>query len=239
MAARQQKSKPHAVVVGASGAIGSRVAKLLRPQFATIGVDRKRAPAAWCGPFLRVSLRNAAAIDEAVSFLNTFEGRVAVAVFANGSYRRTPLDMYSVSALDDCLWDNYLCTFWLARYLVAQMRRRGGGRIVFVTSQASVLGGGDPVYAGAKAAVQALMKSIAREYGGQGIRSNAISPGPVATPMANVMTARRQRFYRKAIPIGRFCTAAEVARAVAFVASGTVDALNGQTLDVDGGLVRR
>lgn len=239
MARRRRADRPSALIVGASGGVGSLVAARLRRRFTTVGIDRQKPPRTWQGPFFQVSLRDDDSIAAAISLLSGLESQISVAVFAHGSYRRTPLEKYSSTLFDDCLWDNFTSTFWLVQHVAARMREQGGGRIVFLTSQAAVHGGLDPAYAAAKAAVQALMKSIAREYGAKGIRCNAISPGPIETTMAKVMDEKRRRFYEKAIPIGRFCTPAEVADAVAFVAAGDVDALNGQTLDVDGGLIRR
>jgi len=229
------------LVVGHSGGIGSALsAQLCAANMQVIGIDRRSSNLNEVQLQLKARLRGSKSIAKSMKWLDRNGGlpsRVAITI---GTYQRIELQDYSERKFRDIVDDNFTSIFWIVREAALRMTRSGGGRIVIVSSQAGVTGGGDPVYASAKAATIALSKSIAREFGPVGVRCNIVAPGPVDTPMARAaMSKDRTSFYKAAIPIRRFSTAAEVARVIMFLLAGDVDAVNGATFDVDGGLVRR
>jgi meso-butanediol dehydrogenase / (S,S)-butanediol dehydrogenase / diacetyl reductase len=117
------------------------------------------------------------------------------------------------------------------------MLRSGGGAVVNIASisglRASTL---RVAYGTSKAALIHLTKQQAVELGDRGIRVNAIAPGPVETAMAKLVhSADIRTSYRDAIPLARYGTVAEIARAVLFLCSADASFINGQTLAVDGG----
>jgi len=225
------------LITGASGGIGSATVARLSNQHILFGVDRQDPPADWRGHFLKISLNSAAAIQTVASKLDQICLPVDAAVFAAGTYLRIPIEQYDFNKLSELLWDNFISTFLLVRELLPRMKERRVGRLVIISSQAAFGGGFDPAYAASKGALQSLMKSVAREYGRFGIRCNAVSPGPVTSKMSDVMSEDRKEYYRRSIPIGRLLSVEEVAEAVCFLLSS--DGINGATIDVDGGLLRR
>ena len=115
-----------------------------------------------------------------------------------------------------------------------RMRARRRGSIVAISSELALLGDEDHVhYVTAKSAILGLIRSVAREYGPDQVRVNAVCPGPTDTEM---LTERwRAEDYRLGIPLQRFGTPEELARAIADVAEWTW--LTGQVVSPNGGVV--
>lgn len=126
----------------------------------------------------------------------------------------------------------------ISRAAVEHMRDHGGGSIVLTSSDAGKVGTtGETVYAGAKAGVIGFTKSLAREVARYGIRVNATSPGPTATPL--LLAQSHQGVVEKmvrAIPLRRIAEPIEQARVAVFLASDAASYVTGQTLSVSGGL---
>jgi 2-hydroxycyclohexanecarboxyl-CoA dehydrogenase len=121
------------------------------------------------------------------------------------------------------------------------MQAAGFGRIVNVASEAGRLGSrGGSVYAAAKGGVMAFTRSIARENGRKGITANVVAPGPVDTPLLQKAVeaggARLMSAMTEATLAGRLGTPAEVAAAVAFLASDAAGYITGEVLGVSGGM---
>jgi NAD(P)-dependent dehydrogenase (short-subunit alcohol dehydrogenase family) len=147
--------------------------------------------------------------------------------------------------MDESDWDRQLAVnltgvFLGVKYQIAHMRGHGGGVIINTASNLGahmrlpLLG----AYAASKAAVSALSRSAAKEYIREGIRINAISPGPMDTPMSlrpgETEDDRTERL-KGALPIGRVGTLAEAACAVLWLASPEAGFAVGHDLVIDGG----
>jgi|SRR5947209_3567198 len=226
------------VLTGSSGGIGSAIARRLPAEYSVLGIDRVRS-AAWRGDFLLLDLSSEQAVNSACEEILRRSDSASALIFAAGAYHRCPIDKYDTDMLNQVMWDNFTSIFLMLKILLPHMARARTGRVILVSSQAAITGGLDAGYAASKAAALALIKSVAREFGPLGIRSNAVSPGPVTTPMSDVMGEERKSYYTRAIPIGRLGTPEEIAEVVCFLATAPIDGINGATIDVDGGLVRR
>ncbi|MCT2588028.1 SDR family NAD(P)-dependent oxidoreductase [Actinophytocola gossypii] len=151
----------------------------------------------------------------------------------------------AVADLDEESWSRVLDTnltgTWLAmKHEINHMRQHGGGAIVNVASNlgAHMRIPGISAYIAAKAGVSALTRAAALEYIGDGIRINAVSPGPVDTPMSllpgETAEGRAERM-KTALPIGRVATVDELANTIAWLAGEQASYLVGHDLLVDGG----
>ncbi|MEM7022350.1 MAG: SDR family NAD(P)-dependent oxidoreductase [Pseudomonadota bacterium] len=157
-----------------------------------------------------------------------------------------------VDQIDEERWqaviDTNLSGVWRGmRVCVPEMRERGGGAIVNMSSvQGMRAFKGWPAYAAAKGAINALTVQTAVDLAPAKIRVNAVAPGTILTPMNEKIFAEREdggkelkEIWNKAHPIGRFGYPGEVADAVAFLASEQAAFITGEILRVDGGLAIR
>lgn len=155
-----------------------------------------------------------------------------------------PISRGGIEELDPQEWDRvmavnlrgpYLC----ARAFVPQLRARGAGRIVNVSSGTARHGGSPPHYVASKAGVVGLTRALARELGAAGITVNAIAPGATPTEATSDVERRRQEATIAARAIPRIQTPQDLVGAVLFLASPAASFITGQTLAVDGGRVMR
>ncbi|WP_417772627.1 SDR family NAD(P)-dependent oxidoreductase [Stappia sp.] len=134
---------------------------------------------------------------------------------------------------------NVRSVFRLSAYAVKRMRGTGGGAIVNIASIYALIGAtGSAAYSMSKAAVDGMTRQMATDFGPEGIRVNAVAPGLIETPLTaeRIRTeAWRHQIFIEQAPLRRVGTPAEVAAAVAFLASDEARFITGATLRVDGG----
>jgi NAD(P)-dependent dehydrogenase (short-subunit alcohol dehydrogenase family) len=137
--------------------------------------------------------------------------------------------------LEMCLTNTWLCM----KYEIAAMLESGGGAIVNISSNSSLKGHAfNTAYAAAKGGVNILTKSSAAEYGSQGIRINAVSPGVIRTPGIEQYFEDQPDMaegLKKAAVMNRLGEPGEIAEAVTFLSSDRASFITGQLLSVDGG----
>jgi 3-oxoacyl-[acyl-carrier protein] reductase len=127
-------------------------------------------------------------------------------------------------------------TFLCTRAVLPEMLSRGSGIVVNVASQLGQIGGIELChYSAAKAGIIGLTKSVAREVSTQGVRINAVAPGPINTELILGLSEEWQRAKAAELPLGRFGEPWEVAETVAFLASDAATLYVGQTLGPNSG----
>lgn len=120
-----------------------------------------------------------------------------------------------------------------SRYFLKQR----GGRIINISSVSGVAGNaGQANYSAAKAGIIGLTKSVAKELGSRGITANAVAPGFIETDMTDAMPEKAKEAVKTQITLGRIGKPADVAGAVAFLASEEASYITGQVIAVDGGM---
>ena len=152
---------------------------------------------------------------------------------------RTP----PLAEVDERDWDLIMATnlkglFFCCKYTIPAMLRSGGGSIINIASQAGVRGYGFSLpYAISKAGVIHLTTTAASQYTSQGIRINAIAPGPVDTPQMRGSTASTEAFreYEMGHPMKRAARPEEIVNVILFLASDEASFISGSTFMVDGG----
>lgn len=233
-----------ALVTGAAGGIGrAAVAALMREGFAVAAVDLALAdlPCAFDAPFEAISadVTDEAAVAGAVERCVQRFGGIDCVVHLAGTVGKGPLTEVSVTDWRRLLEVNLTSAFLLARAAHPHLRERRG--TLLLVSSTNGLNGGSalsgPAYAVAKAGVLNLVRYLAKEWGAEGIRVNAVAPGPVDTPMLARLPEATREALRQSIPLGRLASADDVAGIVAFLCSPQAAYLTGAVLNVSGGLV--
>jgi len=139
---------------------------------------------------------------------------------------------------------NLDATFVLTRAAIAQMRaaRTGDASVVVISSQIGLVGHArGAAYAASKAGLNGMVKSLALEWATEGVRINAVGPGPIATPMvaATLADPTALAAMEASIPMARLGQAAEIGEVVSFLLSQRASFITGQILCADGGFTAR
>jgi len=175
----------------------------------------------------------AAMIKSAEATLGGIEGLVCNAGIIRTQFTAltSPTDWRTVMAT------NLDGAFYCTKAVIRGMMRQKRGRIVYVSSDAALMGDlMRGAYSASKAGLLGLMRSVARELGPSGITVNAVAPGIIKTAMtADTPTTRRER-QLAAIPMNRFGEPREIASVIRFLLSKDASFVTGTTLSVDGGL---
>jgi 3-oxoacyl-[acyl-carrier protein] reductase len=168
--------------------------------------------------------------------LNAF-GRLDVLVNNAGITRDTLLMRMSEADWDAVLTINLKGAFLCSKAAIRPMMRQRSGSIINLTSVVGLVGNaGQTNYAAAKAGLVGFTKSLAKEVGSRGITVNAVAPGFIETRLTDVLSDDLKETIRTQIPLGRMGQPADIAGAVAFLASPAARYITGAVLSVDGGL---
>jgi 2-hydroxycyclohexanecarboxyl-CoA dehydrogenase len=236
-----------AIVTGAASGIGRATALDLAREGATVvvadidvpGAEEVTAEIRKSGQAMaqRVDVTDAAqARSMAAETLKAF-GRIDILVSNAGWDRAGPFIETGEDLWDKVIAINYRGHLATTHAVLPSMIERGWGRIVTVASDAGRVGStGEVVYSGAKGAVIAFTKGLAREVARHGINVNCVAPGLTDTPFLAGMPEKLMAAIIRSIPLGRVGRPDEVARAIVFFASPDADYITGQTLSVNGGL---
>jgi NAD(P)-dependent dehydrogenase (short-subunit alcohol dehydrogenase family) len=155
---------------------------------------------------------------------------------AGGGHPPTPLAEVSLDAFDSGLAVSLRGVFVAMKYEIPAMVAGGGGAIVNMSSTAGLQGvGGLATYVAAKHGLEGLTKVAALDYAPQGVRVNAVAPGPILTDNLARAGAGAQRAAASAMPLGRVGQPDEVAAAVVWLCSDETAFITGTTLLMDGG----
>jgi 3-oxoacyl-[acyl-carrier protein] reductase len=138
---------------------------------------------------------------------------------------------------DDVLRTNLTGAFLLTQAVISSMMKGRWGRVINITSVVGEMGSpGQANYAASKAGMIGLTKSLAREFASRNITINAVAPGFIQTAMTDVLPEAHRATILSEIPLGRYGSDADIAAAVAFLASDAAGYITGHTLDVNGGM---
>ena len=243
-----------ALVVGGSGGIGQAICrKLADDGFRVFVTYRTRQEAAdtVCAAIREAGgtaeagfcdLTRADTVRACVDQAGAQCGPLGAVIFASGpSVEQSYVSQLSVERLAEAMQADVIGFVNLIQAAIPAFRKQGGGAFVALSSVAvhsfpskDILGGAP------KSAVEMLCRAVAKEEGRFGIRANAVSPGFIEAGLGQkfineLYTPEVWDRQRESVPLRRFGQAAEVAEAVAFLASGRASYISGQTLRVDGG----
>ena len=234
-----------ALITGASGGIGSAIAKTLHAAGATVAISATRMEplqtlAAELGDrvhILTCNLANAEAAALLPKQAAETMGNVDILVNNAGVTRDNLFMRMSDDEWSSVLDINLTSTMRLCRGVLRGMMKARWGRIINVSSIVGTTGNpGQANYAASKAGVVAMSKSLAFEVASRGITVNCVAPGFITTAMTEKLTDDQKTGILTQVPAGRMGTAGEIAAAALYLASEQASYVTGATLHVNGGM---
>ena len=235
-----------ALVTGATGGLGSAIARAFHAQGAHVVLSGTREAVlqelaaelgerAWA---VAANLSDAAAVDGLVEAAEAAAGNPLDILVANAGITRDGL----LLRMKDDDWGEVLKVnlesyFRLSRAAMRGMMKRRLGRIIGITSVVGVTGNpGQANYAASKAGMIGFSKALAQEVATRGITINCVAPGFIESPMTDGLTEAQKAQILATIPTARLGTGADVAAACVYLASDEAAYVTGQTLHVNGGM---
>ena len=236
-----------ALVTGASRGIGAAIAlELARQGLHVVGTATTEAGAAGITQALAghtgcrgvvLDVNNAEASNALVDEIVAQQGGLHVLVNNAGITRDTLAMRLKDEDWDAVLDTNLKAVFRLSRAVIRPMMKQRYGRIISITSVVGASGNpGQANYAAAKAGVAGMTRALARELGSRNITVNCVAPGFIETDMTSVLPEAQQQALLAQIPLGHLGKPADIAHAVAYLASPLAAYITGQELHVNGGM---
>ncbi|MET0270124.1 MAG: 3-oxoacyl-[acyl-carrier-protein] reductase [Sphingomonas sp.] len=234
-----------ALVTGASGGIGSAIAKALAAQGARLALSGSNATkleafAAELGGdhvALACDLSDAAAVDGLVPRAMEALGRLDILVNNAGVTRDNLVLRMKDEEWDQVIRVNLEAAFRLIRAAAKPMMKQRFGRVISVTSVVGVTGNpGQANYAASKAGLIGMTKSLAQELASRNVTLNCIAPGFIASAMTDALSDAQKAALTTRIPAGKLGEGADIAAGVVYLASREAGYVTGQTLHVNGGM---
>ena len=234
-----------ALVTGASGGIGSAIARGLASQGARLALSGSNAEKldAFRGELkgdhvaVPCNLAEGEAVDGLVPQAVEALGKIDILINNAGVTRDNLAMRMKDEEWSDVMRINLEAAFRLARAALKPMMRARFGRIISITSVVGATGNpGQANYAASKAGLVGMSKAIAQEVGSRGITVNCIAPGFIRSAMTDVLPDAQKQTLLSRIPNGDLGTGEDVAAAAVFLASREAGYVTGQTLHVNGGM---
>lgn len=234
-----------ALVTGASGGIGGDTARALHAQGATVTLSGTRAEKLEAlrdelGDRAHIATCNLSDNDSVDALPKTAieaMGGLDILVSNAGVTKDNLFMRMKDDEWNDVVQINLTATFRLMRASLRGMMKQRWGRIVSITSVVGTMGNaGQGNYAATKAGIVGMSKSLAAEVATRGITVNCVAPGFIATAMTEVLTDDQKATIAATIPAGKMGEGADIASAVAYLASNEASYVTGQTLHVNGGM---
>ena len=227
------------IVTGGSGGIGAAIVERFASDGADVAVLDRRAPASGEASFFPVDLLDPLDTRRAVGAAIESLGGVDVLVNCAGIFQHVSLLEITVDDWDRVLDINARATLVTMQTVAPVMLAAGHGAIVNIASMAAKhSGGGEGHYAASKAAVVALTRAGAQEWGCHGVTVNAVCPGYVLTDMgADTRSEADVAAWSAKSPLGRLGVPEDVAGVTYFLASPAGGYLTGQAINVTGGMI--
>jgi len=234
-----------ALVTGATGGLGSEIARALHAAGASVALSGTRENvlndlASDLGERVAVcpaNLSDAGAVDALPKQASEALDGLDILI-SNAGVTRDGLLM----RMKDEDWDTVIKVNLEAHYRLSKAALRGMmkqrfGRIIGITSVVGVMGnGGQTNYAASKAGMIGFTKSLAQEVASRGVTANCVAPGFIESPMTDALTDDQKSGILSTIPAGKLGTGSDIAAACVYLASAEAGYVTGQTLHVNGGM---
>ena len=240
-------SKKTVLITGASRGIGKAILESFNEDYFIVGTGTSESSVQSIleninsintqGDAFKLDLGDRDSIKELTSLLDSKEIHPDILINNAGITR----DNIMLRMHED-EWDNVIDVHLNGQYLliksfIKKMVKNRWGRIINISSTSAVLGNkGQANYAAAKAGIEAMSRSLARELGSRNINVNCVAPGFIETDMTKEISEGNEDLLASQIPLGRLGKPNEIAEVMHFLASDQANYITGQTLHVNGGL---
>ena len=235
-----------ALVTGASGGLGSSIAKALIAQGATVavsgsnegklaefakGLGDKAIP-------LVANLSDTVAVDQLVPrAVEVLGGKLDILINNAGVTRDNLLMRMKDEEFDEVLAINLAAAFRLMRSAARPMMKARFGRIISITSVVGQTGNpGQANYVASKAGLEGMTKAVAQELASRGVTANCVAPGFMTSAMTDALNDAQKDAILSRIPAGAMGSGDDIGAAVVYLASREAGYVTGQTLHVNGGM---
>lgn len=234
-----------ALITGANGGLGDKIARTLHAQGATLALTDRRtdnmeklkSELSDNVEYFVADLTNAESISQLVKDVEAKFGHIDILVNNAGLTKDNLFIRMSDEDWQLVLDVNLTAGFKLAKAAVRGMMKRRFGRIIGIASVVGVTGNaGQANYSASKAGMIAMNKCLAQEVGSRGITVNSIAPGFIRTPMTDVLPDDVKAALLAKIPEAKLGEAQDIANVVAFLASDEAQYITGQTININGGM---
>jgi len=234
-----------ALVTGASRGIGKAIAERLKADGATVigtattesGAEKISEYLGDNGKGMCLNVTDAASVENVIKQITSDYGDVSILVNNAGITRDNLLMMMKDDQWNDIIDTNLTSIFRLSKAVLRKMMKARKGRIINIGSVVGSTGNpGQTNYSAAKAGLLGFTKSLAREIGSRNITVNAVAPGFIDTDMTRELGDDQKAALVGSIPLARLGDPADIANAVAFLASPESSYITGETLHVNGGM---
>ncbi len=235
-----------ALVTGASGGLGSAIAKALAGQGARLAIsgsnveklERFRAELGGDHVAIGCNLADGAAVDRLVpEAVEALGGKLDILVNNAGITRDNLLMRMKDEEFEEVIKVNLEAAFRLMRAAARPMMKARFGRIISITSVVGVTGNpGQANYVASKAALIGMTKAVAQELASRGITVNAVAPGFMTSAMTDALNEQQRESILSRIPTGAMGTGEDIGAACVYLASREAGYVTGQTLHVNGGM---
>lgn len=233
----ESNSAKVALVTGGNRGIGLAIAESLKSHGFNVVITYRSGNAPSGFQAVQMDVTDTASVDAGFSECEAKFGIPEVVVCNAGITKDGLVLRMSDEDFEDVINANLTGAFRTARRASKGLLKLKRGRLIFIGSVVGGIGSAGQVnYSASKSGLLGMARSFARELGSRGITANVVAPGFVETDMTAELTEARREEIAKAVPMQRFCSAAEIAEVVSFIASDAASYISGALIPVDGGL---
>ena len=226
-----------ALVTGGNRGIGLAIARSLQSEGHRVVITYRSGTPPEGFDAVQMDVTDGQSVESAFAKIESEIGQPEIIVANAGITKDTLVMRMTDEDFESVIDANLTGAFRVAKRATKGLLKLKRGRLIFVGSVVGSVGAAGQVnYSASKSGLVGMARSFARELGSRGITANVIAPGFVETDMTANLDEKRRGDIAAQVPLGRFCSAEEIAEVVSFIASSKASYITGAIIPVDGGL---
>jgi 3-oxoacyl-[acyl-carrier protein] reductase len=226
-----------ALVTGGNRGIGLAIATALRDAGHRVVITYRSGTPPTGFDAVQMDVTDSASVESAFTMIESEIGQPEIIVANAGITKDTLVLRMTDEDFESVIDANLTGAFRVAKRATKGLLKLKRGRLIFIGSVVGGVGAAGQVnYSASKSGLVGMARSFSRELGSRGITANVVAPGFVETDMTAELDEKRRSEIAAQVPLGRFCSAQEIADVVTFIASDKASYITGAIIPVDGGL---